>query len=295
VTAIGIVGLGEAGAAIALELLKVGHAVSCLDKRIGQRTARRAKELGIACHDSAAEFASAVAAVVIAVPGSAALDVAVDVVPHLGRDRVYADCSAKTPKTRDAIAKMCGAADVRFADVSLMDTVRWADRSVEVLMSGDGARVMSSLLAGTRLNVSVIDEVRPMSAEVKLARSMFTKGLAALLLETFALSRRAGALDVVEPSIRKFMREDFDRIVQLLVGTALRHGQRRSDEMADAVTFARALGGRAPITCATADLLAEVADLAHGEPETDPDEARAVIEWLVERGFLGAERSAPPS
>jgi len=285
VTAVGIVGLGEAGGVFAYELRNAGRTVICLDTRAGHRTATHARNLGITHSGSPEQFGAAATLVVVTVPAAAALAVAHEVIPHLRATATYADCTAKTPETRDAVASLCRDAGRRFSDVSVMDTVTWSDREIEVLASGDGATAFAEAMLGTRFRTTVVDASRPISAEVKLVRSIFTKGLSALLLETFSVAQRSGALPIVERSISRFMAEDFARVISLLVGSAPRHARRRATETDDARLFA-ARAGRAPVTTAAAEILSEVARLRDADPTGATDEWREVVTWLVEEGFL---------
>jgi hypothetical protein len=98
------------------------------------------------------------------------------------------------------------------------------------------------------------------SSEIKLCRSVFTKGLMAVLIETLVAARSLNAEDIVLTSISDFMAEDFQKITEVLVGSAMTHAERRTEEMREARQLVVALLGGAPTTSASIDVLDAVAD-----------------------------------
>jgi 3-hydroxyisobutyrate dehydrogenase len=278
---IGLVGVGEVGSVVADELLGVGRRPCCFDSRPGEITDPAARRLGLELYRSAAEFGANVDAVIVTVIGRASPDVAREVVPHLAPGTLYSDWATTSPGARDGVAALCDETGVRFADVSILDTVTWIDRPIELLTSGPGATLLPAVLDGTRLSPKVIDEERPVSTEVKLMRSVFTKGLEALLLETLGGAAQLGIRGEVEQSILRFMQEDFTRVIALLVGSSMKHAERRANEVHDVQEFiTRSLGG-APMTAGAVQILDGLVALNDAHPEPPPDDAGAVLARVV--------------
>jgi 3-hydroxyisobutyrate dehydrogenase-like beta-hydroxyacid dehydrogenase len=189
---------------------------------------------------------------------------------------------------RDAIAALCADAGARFADVSILDTVTWIDRTIELLVSGPGAMLIGDVLAGTRLSPVVIDDARPVSTEVKLMRSVFTKGLEALLLETLAGAESFGIRSDVERSVLRFMQEPFDRIIELLVGSSVKHAERRANETHDVLEFVSGSLGSAPMTAAAARILEALVAVGAANDGDPLEAAPEVLERVVgDRMFAG--------
>ena len=259
---VGIVGFGEVGTALATDLLSAGRAVRCLDTRLGSATGVRARELGIEVDTSPRIFGSHVAAVLITVPGRSSIDVASMLTPSLAPGTPYFDFTAKPPSARDTILALCDEQRLSFADVAMVDPIEASVSTVELLVSGTASSSAPGLFDGTRFRVRILDPARPVSTEVKLIRSVFTKGLEALLIETLSAADRWGARAEIHRSLATFMQRDFDQVMTILVGSAIRHARRRAEEMDDAAVLVVEALGSSTMTSATADLLHRLVSLA---------------------------------
>lgn len=284
---VGLVGLGEVGLVVASELQTAGRIVRCLDTRPGDMTDGAAQELGIRVSKDAAEFGATVDAVIVTVVGRASQGVAAEVARHLEPGTLYSDWTTTSPSVRDAIAAICADAGVRFADVSIIDTVTWMDRTIELLVSGPGATLVGGVLDGTRLSPVVIDKDRPVSTEVKLLRSVFTKGLEALLLETLGAAASFGIRAEVERSVLRFMEEPFDRIIDLLVGSSLKHADRRANEMRDVMEYVSGSLGTAPMTAGALQILDGLVAVNAAHEGAPPEATPEVLERVVGDRMFG--------
>jgi 3-hydroxyisobutyrate dehydrogenase len=293
--AIGLVGLGEVGQIVAGELQRAERPLRCFDSRPGEITDPAATALAIPLAKDPAEFGASVDAVIVTVVGRASHAVALEVVPHLAPGTLYSDWTTTSPGVRDAIAEICAASGVLFADVSIVDTVTWVDRSIELLVSGPGAHLIGSVLDGTRLIPVVIDPERPVSTEVKLMRSVFTKGLEALLLETLSGAEELGIRADVERSVLRFMQEDFDRIIALLVGSSMKHAERRANEVRDVLEFVTGALGSAPMTGGAVSILEGLVRLNEASDGPPPEDGPAVLERVVGARMFGAIDTGVPA
>lgn len=257
---VGIVGLGEVGSAMTESLRQARHAVCCFDPRPQSATAARAGALGIPLHSDAAAFARAVDIVVVLVQSRRASEVAESVVPRLAAGTDYADATAKPPAVRDAIAACCRQQGVSFTDIAIADTVSWPDRPVELIVSGPATGNVVALFAGTRFTPRIVDDRRYVSAELKLLRSVFTKGLTGVLLETLSAAEKFGVRAEVQRSLFGFMKTDFGKTAEMLVGSSIKHARRRADEMEDVGALVRAVLGAAPMSAATESILRGIAE-----------------------------------
>lgn len=202
------------------------------------------------------------------------------VTPSLPRGTLYLDFSAKSPKVRDAILAQCVRFGLSFGDVAIADPIETPDRPVELLISGSASLAVNDLFVGTRFSLRILNAHRPISTEVKLLRSTFTKGLEALLIETLIAAQRYGARTEIQRSLSIFLQNGFDRISSILVGTSVRHAKRRAEEMSDAADFVTATLGGAPMTSAAAALLQRLASVtdATGNQTGDIDDALRIID-----------------
>jgi len=256
----GIVGMGEVGVAMAAALLETGHSVVCVDARPQSATSAKALALGITMHTSASAFARDADVVLVTTQARRAVELADSLVPELSPGTVYADCTAKSVAVRDHVASRCREHGIAFCDIAIADTVSWPDRKVELLVSGAATESIVQLFEGTRFKPRVVDACRPVSAELKLLRSVYTKGLTALIIEALAAAEKCGTRAEVQRSITAFMEEDFGRIATMLVGSSIKHAKRRAEEMKDVSEMVCALLGGAPMTRGTAMVLEALSD-----------------------------------
>jgi hypothetical protein len=239
-------------------------------------------------------FGRAVDIVAVVVPSSSAANIAELVVPHLRRDAIYSDWTAKSPKVRDQIAALCAAHGHAFADVAIVDTVAWGEHPVELLVSGRGAVSLAEALLGSRFRPVIVNDSVACSSEIKLCRSVFTKGLSALLLETLVAAKRLGVTDVVADGIGRFVDEGFPRVCELLVGSAVQHGHRRADEAEAMAAFVADTLGTAPMSVACRDVLSAVALEADRHPDAGAESWQTIVSLLEARdvfAHLGTDGS----
>lgn len=290
--ALGIVGLGEVGAVFAQALRRNVEQIRCFDTRGRDATRQRAHQFGVLLDSDPRVFAASVDLVLIAVQGRHADQVAGLLVPRLRPGTVYADATSKSLAVRDCVAQRCHAAGLPFLDVAIMDTVSWADRPVELIASGAATERLESLCAGTRLQVRVVNRQRPASAELKLLRSVFTKGLTALLIETLTAAERCAARAEIQRTLSKFMQEDFERIAEMLLGSSIKHARRRADEMADVLQLVSRTLSHAPMTQGAAQILRGIAELGAAR---SPDAAtlEAVVRQLDAQDLFGRLKNLP--
>lgn len=163
--------------------------------------------------------------------------------------------------------------------MAIADPILPAERSVELLISGTASSASGDLFANTRFRSRILDLRTPISTEVKLLRSVFTKGLEALLIETLTAADRYGARAETHRSLSIFMQNDFDELLRILVGTAMRHARRRAEEMDEAAGLVAEALGISTMTSATAAVLhslANLVDASRSEPAGVDDVLRII-------------------
>ena len=229
---IAMLGLGEAGGAIAADLV-AAHA-----RVLGFDPAQQAPD-GV---EPAADASAAVAAadIVLSVNTAAvALEVAETVAPALPPDCLYADLNTAQPALKRAVASAVG---VVFADVALMEPVPdWGVRT-PALASGDGADRFAAAFERFGMPVTSVGPEPGAAAARKLARSVFMKGQAAAIGEALEAAARLGCEDWLYRNIETTMAAADARLVRRLVEGSRRHAGRRVDEMAAAVAMLEELG-----------------------------------------------------
>lgn len=289
---VGIVGLGELGCVLAGELVRVGCEIVCLDVREPiPHIEERVSGLAIELVQDPVSFASGLDAVFVTAAGPTVFDIASLVVPSLQPGTVYVDCATKSVTIRDSIAKLCVRYGLPFVDLAVVDSVAVGNRPIHVLVSGPGAGFAVSALDGTRFVSNVLDDTRAVSAEVRMCRTIFTKGLAALLLETLAVAEQFNASDIIKENLTRVLARDFELLCDINVGTMIIHGVRRAAETASAAEQAAMVLGGAPMSNAVAEVYATIAQKLSGllpTPNTNPagPSSSTVVEQALAQGFF---------
>ncbi len=229
---IAVLGLGEAGSAIAADLASAGARVLGFDPV--QSPPDGVEPAGDA------PAAVAPADIVLSVnTASVAIEVAETVAPGLPPECLYADLNTAPPALKRAVA---GAVGVAFADVALMEPVPdWGVRT-PALASGDGAERFVAAFDRFGMPVTTVGPEPGAAAARKLARSGFMKGQAAAIGEALAAAERLGCEDWLYRNIETTMAAADARLVRRLVEGSRQHAGRRVDEMAAAVAMLEELG-----------------------------------------------------
>jgi len=249
-----VLGLGEAGSAIARDLAAAGARVRGFDP------VRPAPEGVEAAPDASAAAASS-GIVLSANSASVALEVAETVAPVLRRDALFADLNTSAPALKRAIAEVVGAWGVRFADVALLRGVPGLGVGTPALVSGTGAETFAATFRGFGMPVTEVGTEAGAAAARKLARSVFMKGLAAALGEALAAAERLGCEEWLRTDIESTMIDADGRLLDRLVEGSRMHAVRRVEEMSSAVAMLEELGVEPRIAAASEAWLRSLAGI----------------------------------
>jgi len=248
-----VLGLGEAGTLYSRGLVKLGWTVT------GYDPADNATPAGVIRAASAEEAADGAAAVLSLVGGKAAAAAAGSVAPFLEADAVYADMNAGDPAVKRRIAEAVG--PHRFADVSVIGSVPTYGAATGVVISGAGSASAARVFAELGAPVEDIAGAPGDASARKLLRSSFMKGLGALIVESSAAGRAAGAESWMRTQIANELEGGETALDRLHDGT-VKHAARRATETAAAADLLDALGQRPVMTRAAAELHHSLADAA---------------------------------
>lgn len=243
---IAVLGLGEAGMAIATDLAAAGADVRAFDPRVP------APE-GVEQRDSDADAvrdADLVISLVTAHESQAALEAAL---PSLPAQAVWADLNTGSPGLKRTLEQACSAQD--FADVALMAPVPGKGLRTPMEVSGPGAAATAELLGRYGASVVVLEGETGTAASRKLLRSVFFKGLSSAVMEALAGAEAAGHEEWLWANIRAELAGFDESSIQRIVDGTRDHAVRRADEMAAAVEQLDELGVDSRMATATRDSL----------------------------------------
>ncbi|XVV08483.1 DUF1932 domain-containing protein [Actinoplanes sp. CA-131856] len=251
-TAIAVLGLGEAGSRIAADLVAAGATVHGFDPLVGAPDGvRQAKSDADACRE---------AGLVLSVnSASQALDALRQSLPDCRPGTLWADLNTSAPALKEQLFAAAGGA-VEVVDVALMAPVPGRGLRTPMTASGPAAARVASALKKHGADVQVIEGPVGAAATRKLLRSVFYKGMSAAVTEALAAARVAGLEEWLTENIRdEFVRSDAATLDRVVEGSRV-HAVRRREEMAAAADLLDSLGVPARVARASRDWLGDLAD-----------------------------------
>jgi 3-hydroxyisobutyrate dehydrogenase-like beta-hydroxyacid dehydrogenase len=232
---IAMIGLGEAGSAIAVDLVAAGATVRGWDP-VAPAPA------GVEAASDAAGAAAGTEIVLSANSAAAALDAARSVVGALGEGQLYADLNTAAPALKRELAEVVAPTGARFADVALIGPVPGNGLRTRALVSGGGAEAFEAALGPLGMPVTVVGDEPGAAAARKLARSVFAKGLAAAIGESLAAAEQLGFEEWLYADLERTLEDADAALLQRLIEGSRAHAARRVDEMAAAVEMLEEAG-----------------------------------------------------
>ncbi|UHC19861.1 NAD(P)-binding domain-containing protein (plasmid) [Methylobacterium currus] len=283
---VAVVGLGEVGTVFARTLLAQGVAVA-VASRDSPRAARAADALGLPLVPPA-EAASGADIVLLTVTGEGMPAVAAGILPHLAPDTLVADCTAAAPlQVRD----VAGRVGRGFVDVAIMGAVSLHGAATPLLAAGPEAGRLADLLnpLGFRVEARPAARVGDASA-LKLLRSVFTKGLDAVVVEAMLGAERLGLRADLVGLLADYDRAPLSDHIAMYLRTHPTHAGRRMVEMEEAASQLDALGVPSLTTRAAIARYRRTVALARTTALPDGAlDADAGIAWLARAEAAGTE------
>lgn len=292
---LGFIGFGEAAFHIAKGLAGAGLGgirafdVMADDAKVGPLVRERATGAGVTLEPSLAALAGACDIILCATSAKYALAIAKDAAPLLRPGTVYADLNSASPGVKKAIGEAVAASGALFADVAVMELVPPHGHRVPLAVSGTGGAAFTERLLPFGMKISYINEKAGSSSALKMLRSIFMKGLTALLLETLTAGRKAGVDREIMESISGTVnsRPLADTATMLITRTAIA-AERRVSEMGEVLDTLAEMGLDGSASAATKAKLQALADLdlrsvfGNRPPETYAEVLDAILERQVQ-------------
>jgi 3-hydroxyisobutyrate dehydrogenase-like beta-hydroxyacid dehydrogenase len=245
---VAVLGFGEAGSAIAADLVAAGASVRGFDPAVGAPD-------GVQVAADARAAASGCDVVLSVNAATVAVEVARSATGGLGSGQVYADLNTAGPALKRAVADVVAPTGAAFADVALMAPVPGRGVRTPALVSGPGADDFAARLGPLGMPIEALGSEPGAAAARKLLRSVFMKGLAATCIESVRAARAADCEDWMRAEIGEVL--DAELLDRLLTGSE-RHATRRIHELRDARELLAELGVEARVAAAAEGWLAEL-------------------------------------
>ncbi len=294
---IGLIGFGEVGSSLAAGLRSEG-VQHLLAYNRGYQTSpswdliqRRAREAGVPLLGSVRELVEASDLVLVAVPGSAALEAAASAAAGLKAGQMYADLGTASPPAKAKMAGLVEATGAAFVDVAIMGLPLKDRHRVATIASGGEARRYRDLVTPLGMKVTLVGNRPGRAAAIKMFRSIFMKGIEALTIETLMACQTWGVADDVMSTVAASLGQMpyYPDHANLMVGTHAIHAERRAHEMDMVIETMEEMGIEPRMTRATAAMFHWTASLGLREQFGGevPADWRAVLDEIFRR--LGKE------
>jgi 3-hydroxyisobutyrate dehydrogenase-like beta-hydroxyacid dehydrogenase len=249
---IAVLGLGEAGSAIAADLIAAGATVRGYDPVAppgpGVIAARGEAD--------ACAGADLVLSLTTAHQARAAMRSAL---PAVGRAAPYGDMNTASAGLKQQLAAMASQAGIAFADVAIMAPVPGGGLRTPMLVSGPAAGEVAGSLNALGGSAEVIEGPAGTAAARKLVRSVFYKGLAAAVTESLRAGRAAGCEDWLRANIAGELDAATAATLDRLEQGSITHAVRRVDEMTAVAALLGELGVPDRVTQASIGWLTQLA------------------------------------
>lgn len=234
---VGIIGFGEVGQVFAKGLLEKTKHVFIYDILLEKNKnliTEKINNIGVQAVDGIEQIGECCTLIISLVNSSASEVVAAEVAKGIRKGTVFLDLTTSTPLVKSKSEKIIVSNGGIYVDASIMGTVATEQQQVPLLIAGEQSVKVQALLNSLGFNCQAINHPNGGAASIKLLRSIFMKGLEALILETMITAKNYGVSDEVMQSISKTINNnDFTTFANALITTHVIHKNRRYKEVLD--------------------------------------------------------------
>lgn len=284
-TSFAFIGFGEAAQLMSSGLSEEpgAGAVAAYDIRLEDPAAAAVlHERAAACHVRLAESARAAiegADIVLStVPGKVAVAVARSVAGLVGKDQLYVDLNSTSPVSKRQVADAFGAQSDCCVDGAILDAVQPHRHRVPILLAGPRAGICAEKMNAAGMRCEALGDVVGQASSVKMIRSVFIKGVEALILESMGAAEKAGVTGRIHASLDgTFGTLDWRKLTSHYLRRTHEHGPRRQSEMSQAAETLEALG----MSDALALAIGSTIGRSHARLARRPYDAKAGFEVLL--------------
>ena len=243
---VGFIGFGEVGSAFSAAMRARGVEVTAYD------IVQKKVTLSDVPYRPLDELVRHADYLLSAVTTQAAVSVAESCVRYLESGQVYVDLNSTSPAVKAELDKIIRPSGAHFVEGAILGAVGVTGADTKILVGGPKARAVAEALTGTGLRASFYSEEIGKASMFKMLRSIFSKGLEALILELLIAGKRAGIEDDVWLEVVELMTGNpFERVAGNWVRSHPAACDRRFHEMVQATATIREIGLSPLMTAAT--------------------------------------------
>jgi 3-hydroxyisobutyrate dehydrogenase-like beta-hydroxyacid dehydrogenase len=233
---VAIIGLGEVGQALAVDLRKAGvQRITAFDVKFDDPSSvpsKAAHAMGIDRLPSAPDAARRATMAISSVTAGSALDAARATAPGLAGGTMYVDVNSVSPRTKQQAAEIVEAAGGRYIEAAVMSPIHPKGIATPILLGGRHTAEFLEIGLPLGFNARPYSDKVGAASSVKMCRSVMVKGIESLVAECLLASHHYGVTDDVLASLKDmFPGQDWDKTSRYMLSRTLHHGRRRSEEM----------------------------------------------------------------
>ena len=230
---VAILGVGEVGSTLATDLLAAGVEVSGWDPN------PRNLPDGLHFAESNPDATKDADLILSTNLASVTVDVAREVASSLRDGQLYADLTTASPQTKQGIESVLVDTPAEFTDVAIMAPIAISRIKTRLLASGKGASQFAEIYSQFGAPITVYDEPAGHAATLKLVRSIFYKGVAAVAIEMLDAAKKLNLESYAREQMMTLLKEE-DMIDRFVEGSRI-HARRRMHEMEAVMELLEAL------------------------------------------------------
>jgi len=269
---IGLVGYGEVGKILTRALVERGVVwVGTYDRLLRDPAAAaamraHAEKAGVVAMPSLEALLEQADVAISAVTASQTLAVATEAARSVREGTWFVDLNSASPGTKQESARLIDAAGGRYVEAAVMTSVPPYGIKVPMLLGGRHAPEAAAMLRPLDFSMEIAADRIGVASAIKMCRSVFIKGLEAIVVESFTTARKYGVEAHVLASLQEtFPSIDWEKQGAYLFSRVAQHGKRRAEEMREAAVTVREAGLEPHMAAATAerqDWMAQLKDRA---------------------------------
>ena len=289
VTRFGLLGHGAVGSLFARLLRANGAEVMSFDVLLDNPEKRAEIESRIAADGAKPGHLDEVVAgsefILAITPVHACREAAALAAPDLTPAHTYCDLASAPPSTKQELAGTVTRTGAKFVEGAILGAVGASLSCPEILLGGESAADASELLNRYGLRTSAYSTDIGAASAFKMVRSVFSKGMETLLIETLVSAQRAGVRDEIWREILATLAPDrMPRMLQTWIRSHAVSSERRYHEMLGVAEFLKELQVSPVMTGATVEVFKRSNQLGIAESfEKEPEQFTDVIDFLSSR------------
>ncbi len=282
---LGFIGFGEVGTTISRGIRENDPTtpIHAFDLIWDARRRGIADELRVRVAPSLQELVAQSTVVVCAVTPQAALPAARAAAPFLQAQHLYVDLTSVGPARARDIALIVGERGARFVKLALMGAIAAFGYRVPCAASGTGTWALAEHLTPRGMKIQVLNDDPAAAATLKLCRSIFQKGIAALAVEALRIARKNGVeQEVLDSLAETWDAEGFAPALNRLVVSSVTHASRRAAELDEAIESFAEMGLATPLAQASRQAFDALIALQKQGNAKNAQDLRVVLDALEE-------------